>query len=86
MRSRKTLRHRMQKSLEPLIHAFSRIRTGQASTSISVAMVPYYGADTPLNQVANVTVGRRPHLQVSWRSSATCWPFVDKAIQSSGLV
>ena len=56
---------RMQKSLESLIHAFSRIRTGQAHPSIlGGVMVPYYGADTPLNQVANVTVKDSRTLQV----------------------
>ena len=76
---------RMQKSLESLIHAFSRIRTGQAHPSIlGGVMVPYYGADTPLNQVANVTVKDSRTLQVV-AFERNMLAAVDKAIQSSGL-
>jgi len=46
---------RMKKSLESLGHAFAKIRTGRAHPSIlDGVMVPYYGTDTPLRQVANV--------------------------------
>jgi ribosome recycling factor len=76
---------RMQKSLESLAQAFSRIRTGQAHPSIlSGVMVPYYGADTPINQVANVTVKDARTLQVV-AFERNMLSAVDKAIQSSGL-
>ena len=76
---------RMQKSLESLAHAFSRIRTGQAHPSIlGGVMVPYYGADTPLNQVASVTVKDSRTLQVV-AFERSMLSAVDKAIQSSGL-
>jgi ribosome recycling factor len=75
----------MQKSLESLHHAFSRIRTGQAHPSIlGGVMVPYYGSDTPLNQVANVTVKDSRTLQVV-AFERNMLQAVDKAIQSSGL-
>ena len=46
---------RMQKSVESLQNAFSKIRTGRAHPSIlDSVMVPYYGSDTPLRQLANV--------------------------------
>lgn len=46
---------RMQKSIESLQHQFAKIRTGRAHPSIlDNVMVSYYGADTPLRQVANV--------------------------------
>jgi ribosome recycling factor len=46
---------RMKKTLESLGHAFAKIRTGRAHPSIlDGVMVPYYGSDTPLRQVANV--------------------------------
>ncbi len=46
---------RMKKTLESLGHAFAKIRTGRAHPSIlDSVMVPYYGSDTPLRQVANV--------------------------------
>jgi len=48
---------RMGKSLEALTHAFGRIRTGRANPAILEGIeVPYYGNDTPLNQVASITV------------------------------
>ncbi len=48
---------RMHKSVESLQTAFAKIRTGRAHPGIlDTVMVPYYGSDTPLNQVANVTV------------------------------
>lgn len=48
---------RMKKSLEALENAFSKVRTGRAHPGmLSGVMVNYYGADTPLNQVASVNV------------------------------
>lgn len=48
---------RMQKSVSALESAFSKIRTGRAHPSLlDGIMVSYYGADTPLNQLANVNV------------------------------
>lgn len=48
---------RMKKALEALDESFLGVRTGRASTSIvSEVMVPYYGADTPLNQLAQISV------------------------------
>src|SRR5690554_7875089 len=48
---------RMHKSVESLQHAFAKIRTGRAHPGIlETGMVSYYGNDTPLRQVANVTV------------------------------
>ena len=82
---KKDAQERMQKSLESLSHAFGRIRTGQAHPSVlSGVMVPYYGADTPLNQVANVTVKDARTLQVV-AFERNMLAAVDKAIQSSGL-
>ena len=48
---------RMKKSLEALATAFTKIRTGRAHPSIlDGVMVSYYGVDTPLKQVANISV------------------------------
>jgi ribosome recycling factor len=82
---KKDAQTRMQKSLESLTHAFTRIRTGKAHPSIlGGVMVPYYGADTPLSQVANVTVKDSRTLQVV-AFERNMLAAVDKAIQSSGL-
>lgn len=48
---------RMEKALESLAHAFNKIRTGRAHPSLLNGLsVSYYGVDTPLNQVASITV------------------------------
>lgn len=82
---KKDAQARMQKSLESLEHAFGRIRTGKAHPSIlEGVVVPYYGADTPINQVANVTVKDSRTLQVV-AFERNMLGAVDKAIQSAGL-
>jgi len=47
---------RMEKSVEALKNQLSKIRTGRAHPSLLDGIsVSYYGADTPLRQVANVS-------------------------------
>ena len=47
---------RMDKTIESLKHEFASVRTGRAHTSLlDSVMVDYYGAPTPVNQVANVS-------------------------------
>ena len=49
---------KMQKSIEKLKNDLSKIRTGRAHTGILDHLtVDYYGSQTAINQVANVTVG-----------------------------
>ncbi|MDB5979085.1 MAG: ribosome-recycling factor [Pseudomonas sp.] len=82
---KKDAQARMQKSLESLAHNFGRIRTGQAHPSIlEGVMVPYYGSDTPIKQVANITVKDSRTLQVV-AFERNMLGAVDKAIGSAGL-
>ncbi|MBA1197613.1 ribosome recycling factor [Pseudomonas plecoglossicida] len=82
---KKDAQERMTKSLESLQHAFSRIRTGVAHPSIlEGVMVPYYGADTPIKQVASITVKDSRTLQVV-AFERNMLAAVDKAIGSAGL-
>lgn len=76
---------RMEKSVVSLEQAFNKIRTGRAHPGIlDSVMVPYYGADTPLNQLANVTVEDGRSLLVSpWEKSLI--GDVEKAIMKSDL-
>ncbi|MEZ4895140.1 MAG: ribosome recycling factor [Saprospiraceae bacterium] len=47
----------IDKAMEHLKHELVKLRTGKASTSlVSDLMVEYYGAPTPLTQVANVQI------------------------------
>nr|VFK11261.1 MAG: ribosome recycling factor [Candidatus Kentron sp. LPFa]VFK26291.1 MAG: ribosome recycling factor [Candidatus Kentron sp. LPFa] len=76
---------RMQKSIEALIYVFRKIRTGRAHTSLlDHILVPYYGTDTPLNQVANISVGDHRTLTVTpWEKKII--PEVEKAIMNADL-
>lgn len=49
-------RERMTKSVESTQHEFSTVRTGRASPSLlDRIVVDYYGASTPLNQLATIS-------------------------------
>ena len=49
-------RERMSKSLESTQHEFSSVRTGRASPALlDRVMVDYYGAQTPLHQLATIS-------------------------------
>jgi ribosome recycling factor len=76
---------RMEKSLEALGHNFNKIRTGRAHPSLLDGLkVHYYGADTPLNQVANVNVEDARTLSLTaWDKSMI--PEIEKAIMKSDL-
>lgn len=76
---------RMKKSLEALHTAFNKIRTGRAHPSIlDSVMVSYYGSDTPLKQVANVSVEDGRTLAVSaWERNII--PAIEKAIMAADL-
>ena len=82
---KKDAQERMKKSVESLDHAFAKIRTGRAHPSIlDSVQVSYYGTDTPLRQVANVTVedSRTLALTVFDKSMIQA---VEKAIMTSDL-
>ena len=76
---------RMKKSLDALHTAFNKIRTGRAHPSIlDGVMVPYYGSDTPLKQVANVSVEDGRTLAVTaWEKPLI--PVIEKAIMKADL-
>lgn len=75
----------MQKSLVALSAAFAKIRTGRAHPGILDGItVDYYGTETPLNQVANITVEDARTLAITtWEKSMI--PVVEKAILKSDL-
>ncbi|MGK0305379.1 MAG: ribosome recycling factor [Gammaproteobacteria bacterium] len=78
-------RQRMEKSISVLKGQLSKIRTGRAHPSLlDNIMVPYYGTDTPLKQLANIIAedSRTLALTVFDKSSAKA---VEKAIMQSDL-
>ena len=78
-------KERMKKTLEALDNTFSKVRTGRAHPGmLSGIMVSYYGADTPLNQVASVNVEDSRTLLVQ-PFDRTMVQAVDKAIREADL-
>ena len=76
---------RMKKSVEALEHAFAKIRTGRAHPALlDSIIVSYYGADTPLRQVANVNVEDSRTLALSVFDKGMIQA-VEKAIMMSDL-
>lgn len=80
-----SVQQEMQAALKHLDHAFQKIRAGRASTTmVQDVMVEYYGAPTPLNQVANVSVPDAMTLSIQpWDRSAIS--AIEKAIIISNL-
>ena len=76
---------RMDKSVAALRSNLSRLRTGRAHAGlIDHLTAPYYGADTPLRQVASITVEDARTLAVSPWEANMVQP-IEKAIRESGL-
>lgn len=76
---------RMKKTIESLQIAFTKIRTGRAHPSIlDGVIVSYYGTDTPLKQLANITVEDGRTLAISaWERPLI--PAIEKAIMAANL-
>jgi ribosome recycling factor len=76
---------RMQKSVTALNNAMAKIRAGRAHTSLlDQVIVPYYGSDVALSQVANVGIEDSRTLTVTpWEKPMLS--VVEKAIMNSDL-
>ena len=76
---------RMQKSVAALSTAMAKIRAGRAHTSLlDHVMVPYYGSDVPLSQVANVGIEDSRTISVTpWEKNMVS--VIEKAIMTSDL-
>jgi ribosome recycling factor len=76
---------RMQRSIESFKHEMSKLRTGRAHPSLlDHVRVDYYGTDTALNQMANITVSDARTLTITpWEKLLI--PKIEKAILTSGL-
>jgi len=81
----KDAEERMAKSLEALGHNFNKIRTGRAHPSLLDGIrIEYYGAETPLNQLANINVEDARTLAVV-AFDRTMTPAIEKAIMKADL-
>ena len=81
----KQFEDKMQKSLDSMANDFMTIRAGRANPHILDKLaVDYYGAPTPLQQVANITVPEARMIQIQpWESSLI--KGIEKAILTSDL-
>lgn len=76
---------RMKKSVESLDQSLRRVRTGRANPSLLDGIkVNYYGVETPLNQLANISVEEGRTLVVSPFDKSSV-PDIEKAIMASDL-
>jgi ribosome recycling factor len=82
---KKTSEHKMQKSIEALVHDLAKVRTGRAHTGLlDHVMVDYYGSLMPINQVANITLIDARTIGVQpWEKPMIAK--VEKAIRESDL-
>ena len=80
-----TAKEKMNKSLNALANEFASIRAGRANPSIlDKVMVDYYGAPTPVNQMAAVSVTEARILVIQpWDKSTL--KLIEKAIQASDI-
>lgn len=76
---------RMDSALEALGGNFNKIRTGRAHPSLLDGLkISYYGAETPLSQVANINVeDARTLALTAWDKSVV--PDIERAIMKSDL-
>ncbi|WP_428772131.1 ribosome recycling factor [Vibrio sp.] len=82
---KQSAQERMDKSVEALKNTLSKVRTGRAHPSLlSGINVEYYGAATPLNQVANVVAEDARTLAITVFDKELA-PKVEKAIMQSDL-
>lgn len=79
------LEERMTKSISALQNEFNQMRAGRANIHIlDPITVEYYGVDTPLNQVANITVPEARMIMITvWDNSIM--KKVEKAIVDANI-
>ncbi len=78
-------RQEMEKAVEALKHELSRVRTGRASTAlVENLQVNYYGAKTPLRQLASLAAPE-PRLLVITPYDRSAMHEIEKALQTSDL-
>ena len=82
---RKDAESRMKKSLAALDTALKRVRTGRAHPSLlDNITVDYYGAETPLQQLGNISVEEGRTLTISPFDKSLI-PQIERAIMTSDL-
>lgn len=82
---KRTTEEKMKKSVEALKADLAKVRTGRAHTGLlDHIKVDYYGNETPLNQVANITLIDSRTIGVQpWEKKLA--PAIEKAIRDADL-
>ncbi len=78
-------KHRMDQSVGHLRMELAKVRTGRANPELVESLtINYYGANTPLNQLSNISVPE-PRLITVQPFDKTVMPDIEKAIMGSNL-
>ncbi len=79
------VKNRMKKTIDVLAEEYTKIRAGRANPSIlDKVSVDYYGAPSPINQVASVSVAEARVLVIQPWDISLLGP-IEKAIQKSDI-
>lgn len=81
----KDAEHRMKAAVDAMVHDFGTLRTGRANPAVLERVhVEYYGTETPINQIANISVPEPRQLLIQpYEKHMT--PVIEKAILKSDL-
>ncbi len=75
---------KMSKTIESLIKDFTKVRTGQANPAIlENVRIEYYGAQTPINQLGNISVADQLITITAWEKKLL--PDIERAILKANL-
>ena len=75
----------METAIESMEKRFSNVRAGRANPSIlDGVMVSYYGADTPLKQLANISIPEARQLMIK-PFDKSCLGAIEKAIYEANV-
>ncbi len=81
----RVVKDKMTKAIENLEHRFTTVRAGRANpSSLDGVVVPYYGVDTPLKQLATISVPEARQLLIK-PFDRSCLAAIEKAILGSNL-
>ena len=76
---------KMEASIENMEHRFANVRAGRASASIvNGVLVSYYGVDTPLQQLANISIPEARQICIK-PYDKSCLSAIEKAIYESNI-
>ena len=81
----KDAEHRMKSAIEAMMHDFQTYRTGRANPMVLERVhVDYYGVDTPVTQVANVSIPEPRQLMITPYDKSSL-AAIERAIMKSDL-